>query len=246
MKRIWLYASALALGAAAVALAPATAEAQITRVSRGDTNQAIGFNIGYFGVRGEDARIADDVLLVDLDDLAFDVSDFNGGTLAAEYLVGIGDYLEAGVGAGFYRRTVPSVYRGLTFESGEEIEQDLRLRMIPVTATVRFLPAGRGGAVEPYVGAGIGFFNWRYSETGEFVDPFTDEIFRNRYVADGNAVGPVLLAGLRAPVGDVWTVGGELRYQRAEGDLNSSESGLLTDKIDLGGWSANFTFGFRF
>ena len=32
------------------------------------------------------------------------------------------------------------------------------------------LPAvGRGG-VEPYVGAGIGVFNWRYSEVGEFVD----------------------------------------------------------------------------
>jgi outer membrane protein W len=122
----------------------------------------------------------------------------------------------------------------------------LKLRIAPLTATVRFLPLGRGASVEPYVGAGIGVFNWRYSETGEFVDFSDGSIFRENYVAKGNAVGPVIFAGVRAPVADVWTVGGEFRYQRAEGDTDSAESGLLADKIDLGGWSANFTFGFRF
>jgi opacity protein-like surface antigen len=111
---------------------------------------------------------------------------------------------------------------------------------------VRFLPLGRNASVQPYVGGGISLLNWRYSEAGEFVDFTDDSIFNSRYVADGNAIGPVILAGIRAPVADVWTVGAELRFQRGEGDTKAAQTGLLGDKIDLGGWSANFGFAFRF
>jgi len=84
---------------------------------------------------------------------------------------------------------------------------------------------------------------YRYSEVGDFVDDFGD-IFPARYVADGVAVGPTILGGIRAPISN-WTVGGEVRWQKAEGkDL--FEEGFLGDKLDLGGWHANFTFGIRF
>ena len=115
-----------------------------------------------------------------------------------------------------------------------------------MTGTVRFLPIGRRHAVVPYVGAGIGAFNWRYSESGEFVDTFDDSIFRNTYVAKGWAVGPVILGGIRAPIGEAFTLGGELRWQKAEGDTDRDETGLLGDKVDLGGWHAAVTFHFRF
>ena len=237
----------LSLLVAVVVLVPALAEAQVVRVSRGEARNAIGFSIGYFALRGEDSRVADDVLLADLNDFAFEVKDFNGATFGGEWLAGVGDFLEAGVGIGFYQRTVPSVYAGFRNANGSEIAQDLKLRVVPMTATLRFLPIGRGSAVEPYVGAGVGIFNWRYSETGEFVD-FGEggTIFRDRFTADGNAVGPVVLAGLRAPVGDAWLIGGEFRWQRAEGDTDRVSSRLLADKIDLGGWTTNFTIHLRF
>ena len=254
MRRIVTKGSRL-LGMVALAalLAPSTADAQITRVSGGDYRQSFGVNVGWFGLRGEDARHADDVLLANLDFLAFDIKDFNSGTIGAEWLVGITDYLEAGVGIGFQRRTVPTVYRAIVNDNGTddpfddlEIAQDLRLRVVPITGTVRFLPLGRNASFQPYVGGGIALLNWRYSEAGEFVD-FTDEtIFNARYVASGNTVGPVILAGIRAPVADVWTVGGELRYQRGEGDTKADQTELLGRKIDLGGWSANFAVAFRF
>ena len=57
---------------------------------------------------------------------------------------------------------MPSVYAASVNANGSEIEQELKLRIVPLTATVRFLPIGHG-SVEPYVGAGIGAFNWRYS-----------------------------------------------------------------------------------
>ncbi len=229
----------------ALLLVPAVADAQITRVS-GDTKHAVGVTFGYAGLRGEDSRHEDDVLLANLEYLAFDIKDFNTGTIGGEWLVGVGNYLEAGVGIGYQRRTVPTVYLDFTHDDGFEIAQELKLRVIPITGTIRFLPTGRNASVQPYFGGGIGAFNWRYSEVGEFVDFRDDSIFRARYSADGTAVGPVLLAGLRAPVGDTWLVGGELRWQRAEGDTNAADTGLLGDKIDLGGWSLNFGFHFRF
>lgn len=249
MKRMWsrgVLGAVVSTAAVVLLLAPVPAHAQISRVSSTDHRQAIGVNLGGFFLKGADSRVNDDVLLADLDSLVFDVKDFNGGSFGGEWLVGIGQYLEAGVGAGVYQRTVPSIYRSVVNKNGSEIEQDLKLRVVPVTATLRFLPIGRGGAVEPYVGAGIGAFKWRYSEIGEFVD--FDEggtIFPARYVAKGTAVGPVILAGLRAPFGDIWDIGGEVRWQKAEGDIKR-ETGLLGDKIDLGGWNAGVTLHLRF
>ncbi|CAN5353384.1 hypothetical protein BH23ACI1_BH23ACI1_19630 [soil metagenome] len=250
MKRMWLQGTGFALAFAFTAgfFAPASAEAQITRVSRSEPRQSIVFHVGYFGLRGEDARVTDDTLVTNLEALAFDIGDFSGATIGGDWIFPLGAWLDGSVGAGFYRRTVPSVYRDFVRDNGAEIAQDLRLRMVPMTAMIRFLPAGRGGAIEPYVGGGLALVNWRYSEVGEFVDfGFSPpDIFRNQYVANGNALGGVILAGVRAPVADVWLVGGEVRYQRAEADTDPATSGVLGSKIDLGGWSANFTFGIKF
>src|SRR5690606_1320678 len=87
------------LGALAIitVVAPSPAGAQIRRVSSSsDWRQAIGFNIGYFVLKGEDSRGEDDVLFRDLDSLLFDIKDFNGPTFGAEWLVGVTDYIEVG------------------------------------------------------------------------------------------------------------------------------------------------------
>jgi len=220
----------------------ASADAQIRRVDSG--RNLFGFNLGYFSVLGEDSRDEDDVLLADLTSLAFDVKDFSGASVGGEFVFGLSDYLEAGVGVNYYQRTVPSVYADVVSDDGFEIAQELKLRVVPISATVRFLPIGRGG-VEPYVGAGIGIFNWRYSEVGEFVDFSNDTIFRDRYIANGTAVGPVILGGIRFPVADVWTIGGEIRYQKAKGEDLLDEQ-FLSDTIDLGGWTTSFTLHLRF
>jgi len=237
-------ASALAVLALAGA---APAQAQVTRVESG--RNAIGFNFGYFAVRGIDSRPDDDVLVQDLNQgaysLAFDVDDFNGVTFGGEWVAGIGRYFEAGFGVGFYQNTVHSVYAQKVRDDGAEIEQDLKLRIVPLSATVRFLPIGRGG-ITPYVGGGIGAFNWHYSEVGEFI--FQNDVTDNdRFVGDGWAAGPVVLAGVRVPVGDALTVGGELRYQHAVGKgLIDQNEFFLGDKIDLSGWTTNFTVHIKF
>jgi opacity protein-like surface antigen len=249
MKRMWRQGLRYATGAAVLAaiLAPSPAQAQITRVSSGsdEHRNAVGVTLGGFFLKGEDSRVNGDVLFEDLDSLAFDIKDFNGATVSGEWLVGLSNYLEAGFSAGYYQRGVPSVYRSTVNANGSEIEQELKLRVVPLTATVRFLPIGHG-SVEPYVGAGIGAFRWRYTETGEFVDFSDNSIFRDRFIANGTAFGPVVLGGVRFPFADAFDFGGELRYQKAEGDTKPAESGLLGSKIDLGGWTAAVTFHVRF
>ena len=114
---------------------------------------------------------ANDVLVNNLNFLAFNIKDFNGPTFGGEWLVGLGNNFEGGLGVGFMTRTVPTVYLDFVNTNGAEIEQDLKLRVVPFTATVRFLPLGHGNGIEPYIGAGVGVFNYRYAKAGSSSRP---------------------------------------------------------------------------
>jgi hypothetical protein len=206
--------------------------------------QSLNFSLGYFAVRGEDARVEGDALVINRDLYLFDFADFNGPSIGADYLVGLGDYFEVGAGIGYTSRAVDTIYDLFERPDGSEIEQQLKLRVVPMTATVRILPLGHTSPFQPYVGGGIGIYNWRYSETGDFID-FTipgQPIFRESYVASGTSIGPVAIFGLRFPVSNA-TIGGEMRYQKADGDLD--ERDFLGPKIDLGGFHYSATVGFR-
>jgi len=215
--------------------------------------QTLNFNIGYLAIKGEDARVgagcgncgtAVDVLIADNDFLTFDISDFNSVSVGGEWLVPLGRFAEAGAGISFFRSTVPSVYTNYVAPNGSEVDQELRLRMVPIDLTLRVLPLGQRSPLQPYFGAGLSVVNWRYSEFGDFID-FSNggrTIFSSEYVADGTDTGPVLLGGLRYADGGL-SVGGEVRYRKAEGDVGDNFAGT---KIDLGGWTYQATIGFRF
>jgi outer membrane protein W len=206
--------------------------------------QSLNFSLGYFTVRGEDARVEGDVLVENREVYLFDFDDFNTVSMGVEYVYAFGDYLEAGAGLGFSSRGVDTIYDDYVRPDGSEIEQQLKLRVIPISLTARILPLGRTGIFQPYVGGGIGIYNWRYSETGDFID-FTlpgHPLFRESYSQSGTSVGPVAVFGARFPMGNV-TVGGEVRYQKAEGDLDTVD--FFGPKIDLGGFHYSATVGVR-
>ena len=212
--------------------------------------QTLNFNFGYFSVRGEDARIDRDgdrdrdVLLANRTFLTFEVDEMSGGTAGVEWLIPLGNYIEAGAGIAYSRRTVPSVYTGFQANDGSEIAQDLRLRIIPTALTFRVLPLGQSSAFQPYIGGGLGIYNWRYSETGDFIDfgSSNRRVIRGSFVASGTETAPMALAGIRF-AGDSLSVGGEVRYQQAEGEVGEE---FAADKIDLGGWVYQLTVGLRF
>ncbi len=218
---------------AIVLLLPALASAQ----------QSFQVNVGYFAPKGEDSRVDGDALLANLAYHTFDLGDLGNVTVGGEWLFPVGNYLEGGVGVSYFSRSIPSVYTDYVNDNGSEIEQDFKLRIIPISATIRFLPLGRGARVEPYIGAGVGVFAWRYTETGDFIDDNGD-IFPDRFQEKGTEVGPLVFGGVRLPMTHNFSVGGEVRYQRAEGELDASL--FNGDRIDLGGltWQAVLQFKF--
>ncbi len=208
-------------------------------------DSVFGVNMGAFLPRGEDGRSRDDVLASNLSFLSFDLSDFNGVMVGGDYFISAGSFIEVGVGVGYYQRTVPTVYDRFVDTDGTEIEQDLKLRVIPVTATVRVFPLSRDVGFQPYVGGGVAFNRWRYSETGEFVDFSDGSIFRDNFVDEGTEAGPVFLGGIRFPIGSSALLGGEYRYTRAKADLDPS-LGFAGETLDIGGNTLLVTLQFKF
>jgi hypothetical protein len=205
--------------------------------------QTVNFTLGYFSPLGGESRDQDDVINIDRSFLLFDPDDFGGLSIGGEWLVGLGRFFEAGAGVSYTGQRVPSVYRDFVDSDGTEIEQDLELRMVPISFTVRVLPFGQSVPVQPYFGGGLGIINWRYRESGEFVDFGAGrEIFVDTFEDSGNATGAIVLGGVRF-AGPRLSAGGEIRYQHAQGDLSRDFAG---SKIDLGGWTYNFTVGVRF
>ena len=93
------------------------------------------------------------------------------------------------------------------------------------------LPFGRETSLQPYFGVGIGLFNWRYSEVGEFIDFSNFDVFRDRFVASGHDVGGLILGGLRVPFGDRFAAGAEVRYQSASGSVGIDQ-GFLAERFN--------------
>jgi hypothetical protein len=224
-------------------------------------DQVLSVNAGGWVVKGldgreldrsGDGRVTGDVLANNLlggeFPLLYDVGDFNGGTFGADYLVSVGSFLEVGAGIGFYQRTVPTINADLIDDDDTDIDMDAKLRVLPITFTGRFFPVTRDAPIQPYIGAGLGVLRWRYSEVGEFVDFDTFEVFQDSFKGEGTAVGPVVLGGVRFPVGNTLLIGGEYRYHGGKGEVDPDDpdQGFFGDEIDLASHVFQVTVGFRF
>ncbi len=242
----------LLLAALLLTAAPAAAQAV----------HSFHLGVGGFFPAGAGSRSGDDVLLRNYlgepfdfdptvtDALSFEFGDLRSGFVVGEWNVGFGNHVEVGLGLGFSRKTVPTIYLEVEDDFAHvPIFQSLLVQTMPITGHVRFLPFGHAATIQPYVGAGVTAVAFRYREQGEFVDSVTGEIFNARYRSAGFAPGGMVLAGIRFPIkGDIFAITFEGRRQFATGDLgtdltdNDEENDFLADKIDLGG--TQFTGGF--
>ncbi len=83
------------------------------------------------------------------------------------------------------------------------------------------------------------------SPTGLFGEskPFLELEVDDHTAEAGIVAGPVILGGVRVPVGRRSAIGGEIRYQAGSADIGTDFYG---DKLDLGGMTYTFTMTFRF
>lgn len=205
----------------------------------------LGGNIGGFLVRNEESRDRNDVLRQNLSFLDFNLDEFDGLSAGGDFSISLGSFIEVGAGLNYYQRTVPTVYSRFVDDDGTEIDSDLKLRNIPLALTAKVFPLTRDAGFQPYIGGGVQFNRWQYTEVGEFLDFSNGEIFRDSFVDDGMEIGPVFLAGVRFPVGSNLLMGGEWRYSTAKADVDP-DLGFFGDTIDLGGNTVLFTLAFKF
>jgi opacity protein-like surface antigen len=235
MRRILLSVTAVCFVAGFIATPVASAQ------------QSVNLWVGAFAPTGIDARDSNDVLVQDRNVFLFDFGHFTAPTFGGEWLVALGDHFEAGAGLGYYQRSTPAIDRDFVDPNGFNVAANFKLRVVPFSATFKALAFGHNAPIQPYIGAGVGVYGWRYSEIGDFV--LANGVISRGEVntATGSAVGPIILGGVRFPIGPT-APGFEVRWQHAHGDLPGNGTGnpFLGTVIDLGGFNYLFTFNIRF
>jgi outer membrane protein W len=167
--------------------------------------------------------------------------DWRGVTGGAEFSFTPADHVELGLHLDGYGRRVDTTYRDYTRPSGAEIEQSLRLTLIPLGATLRFLPADRHATVSPYVGVGPDVVFYKYEEFGDFIDFFDPDlpITPDHFISESTAFGAHALGGIRFYVNRDIAIVGEAKYLWAHDDMGDDflpNAPGLVNRIDLSGW----------
>lgn len=166
--------------------------------------------------------------------------DFTGSPASFEDVVGGLDYIHALgprlgliVSGNGYSTTVRQAYRDFEDSAGRDIRHDTTLDIASATVGLIYRLAGNRAVVQPYIGAGGGFYGWSLEESGDFIDFNDFSIFTDRFVTDGSAFGSFFLLGLNVPVSDGIAIFAEGRWDSADDELDGDFDGLGT--IDLAG-----------
>ncbi len=97
------------------------------------------------------------------------------------------------------RRSITTEYRDYVWADGSPIEQTVYFKDAPFYLGLRFypVPVYRKGLL-PFVGGGVAFVSWEWSQSGEFID-FSDPnlpIYYGEYYRRDSAAGLFLNAGI--------------------------------------------------
>jgi opacity protein-like surface antigen len=173
-------------------------------------------------------------------------SDWIGVTGGVAYFSKVAPNIELGVSIDGYSRQMDTSYRSYTRPDGSEIQQTLRLRMIPIGLSIRIVPTSRRARVAPYLEVGGDAISYKYEEFGDFIDFFDDSlpVQSDSFVSNGFGFGFHVAAGLKVPITPDFSIVGEGRYQHAKDNQMSDD--FHNNSIDLSGWSATVGFNIRF
>jgi opacity protein-like surface antigen len=173
-------------------------------------------------------------------------NDFDGVYGGAEYSFNVAEKVEMGISLDGYSNSNSTVYRDFTRPDGSEIHQELKLSLIPLGVSLRFLPLSRRAPIQPYLTIGADAIFYQYEEFGDFIDFFSDnlDISSDHFESDGIAFGGHAAAGLRIPLGHDFAITAEGRYQFAQKKHMDDDFNL--NQLDLNGASATIGIRLRF
>lgn len=142
-------------------------------------------------------------------ELTLDRDDFRAPAVAGEFSMVVHPRIDLLLGAAWSKAETTSEFRDYLEEvDGEDvpIRQTTSLRVLPVTASLRFYPLSRGQSVSdlawipsrttPYIGGGGGFAWYRLRQYGDFVSETDLSIFTDDWESKGRTQVGHLFAGV--------------------------------------------------
>ena len=147
-----------------------------------------------------------------------------------------------------------SEFRNFVDNNNLPIQQHTSFSRVPLSVNVRYYLADRGRQIgryawvparfTPYVGGGVGFLNYNFSQKGDFIDDSTLAVFPDAFVSNGWAPLAQAFAGVEYSLGSSWALRAEARYLTANAALSQDFEGF--HRIDLSGFTTNVGFFVRF
>jgi hypothetical protein len=252
--------SALAvLGAVVVFTVPSPAEAQGS-----GKGFLFGAPAGSFSIRGGYALAnAGSAVFTDaISQLTLDKRDFSSLTYGGDISYSPTPRTDLVFDVAYAFAKHPSEVRAFYEGDNEPIVQSTKFRRMPVTLGLRYYVADRGRAVSqfayipstfaPYVGVAAGAMNYKFQQSGDFVDyrtidPVTGEAEIVTLDVEDSGWTPMAhgMAGVDYSVGPWLALTFEGRYQWAKARLDPDVFEGY-DKIDLTGFTGTVGFKVRF
>jgi hypothetical protein len=171
------------------------------------------------------------------DDTFFDFTgspeSFEDVVVGIDYIHPLGPRLGLIVSGNGYSTRVDQAYRDFEDAAGFDIRHDTSLDIASATVGLLYRFTGSRAVVQPYVGAGGGFYDWSLEEQGDFINFNNLSIFSDHFVTDGTAFGTFFLLGLNVPITDSFAIFAEGRWDSADDELEDDFDDL--GSIDLAG-----------
>lgn len=171
-----------------------------------------------------------------------EVGGMDDPSVGGEFVYGLSDNVELWTGVSAFSGSLRSSYEDFTDGFGNEVRHRKTLEVAPLTIGVTAYPFGKDHTFRPFVGAGGGFYLWRYREAGDFIDFTADplEIVNAEYESDGTTLGYYFLAGIEARVSRNAGLFVEGRWSYADDDPkdgdfeNFGELDLRSREVSMG------------
>lgn len=235
-KTVWMTIAAVGL-----ALGAASAEAQYYGRGGGSDN-AFRFRVGMFTPEGDSEYWLDNEAV-----FGGEPEDLEDVVLGADFRFGLGSRLGLVVSGDLFEGEDELAYLDIVDEFGNDIFHTTSLEVSAITAGLVLNLTPPDSQVVPYVGAGGGYYLWRLTEDGDFVDfadPLGPSIFTTTFEDEGEVLGWYWVAGLEVPIGPQWSLFAEGRWHNAEDELSGDFAGL--GDLDLSGRQISGGASWRF
>jgi hypothetical protein len=169
--------------------------------------------------------------------------DFDAPYFGGELGIRVNDRADVAIAVGYQSGSVQSEYREWVDTDDRPILQTTRLKQIPAVASLKFYPVARGRqigrfawvprTISPFIGGGVGFISYAFTQVGDFVDYETLDIYYDQVESKGESFLARAQGGVNVSLSKQFVLTLEGRYNWSSTPMEGGWVGF--ENIDLDG-----------